>query len=149
MMHMVKERPIRAILFESPRSWPGGQRRSCGGTKRVVGPTRAEPVSSPRDRRSAGRGTCDDLGLDRARPMETRRAVGTRNGLYPDRDLWANEPLRALTVAGFAPLVAGRVNPERLEALFEILNGVRRPSGTALAPTDAEHQPRGSGVSPP
>jgi hypothetical protein len=36
------------------------------------------------------------------------------------------------------------VNPERLEALLEILNGVRRPSGTALAPTDAEHQPRGS-----
>jgi glycogen debranching enzyme len=42
-------------------------------------------------------------------------------GLCLDYDLRADEPLRVRTVAGFAPLVAGRQSPERLEAILENL----------------------------
>src|ERR687898_3285756 len=38
-----------------------------------------------------------------------------------DYDLRARRPLRARTVAGFAPLIAGRQSPERLEALVATL----------------------------
>src|SRR3712207_3290418 len=38
-----------------------------------------------------------------------------------DYDLRARRPLRARTVAGFAPLIAGRQSPERLEALVAAL----------------------------
>jgi hypothetical protein len=43
-------------------------------------------------------------------------------GLYLDHDLRAEEPLRALTVAGFAPLIAGHMTSKRLEALLETLD---------------------------
>ena len=43
-------------------------------------------------------------------------------GLSLDYDLRADEPLRVRTVAGFAPLVAGRQSPERLEVLLENLD---------------------------
>jgi glucosylglycerate hydrolase len=39
-----------------------------------------------------------------------------------DYDLRADRPLRVRTVAGFAPLIAGRQNPERVEALLEVLD---------------------------
>jgi glucosylglycerate hydrolase len=42
-------------------------------------------------------------------------------GLALDYDLRTRRPLRALTVAGFAPLIAGRQSPERLEALIAAL----------------------------
>src|SRR5918994_4767374 len=42
-------------------------------------------------------------------------------GLCLDYDLRARRPLRARTVAGFAPLIAGRQSPERLEALVATL----------------------------
>ena len=43
-------------------------------------------------------------------------------GLSLDYDLWARRPLRARTVAGFAPLIAGRQGPGRLEALMATLD---------------------------
>jgi glucosylglycerate hydrolase len=42
-------------------------------------------------------------------------------GLCLDYDLRAGRPLRARTVAGFAPLIAGRQSPERLEVLIAAL----------------------------
>ncbi len=39
-----------------------------------------------------------------------------------DYDLRAEKPVRVRTVAGFAPLIAGRQSPERLEALLEALD---------------------------
>jgi hypothetical protein len=42
-------------------------------------------------------------------------------GLSLDYDLRAGRPLRARTVAGFAPLIAGRQSPERLETLIAAL----------------------------
>ncbi len=43
-------------------------------------------------------------------------------GLSPDYDVRAKAPLRVHTIAGFAPLVAGDVDPERLEALLKTLD---------------------------
>jgi hypothetical protein len=43
-------------------------------------------------------------------------------GLCLDYDVRAKAPLRTRTVAGFAPLVAGDVEPEQLEALLETLD---------------------------
>jgi hypothetical protein len=43
-------------------------------------------------------------------------------GLSLDYDLRIRKPLRARTVAGFAPLIAGRQGPERLEALIATLD---------------------------
>ena len=40
-------------------------------------------------------------------------------GLYLDHDLRGGRRLRSLTVAGFAPLIAGRMDPGRREALLE------------------------------
>jgi glycogen debranching enzyme len=42
-------------------------------------------------------------------------------GLCLDYDLLAGRPLRTRTMAGFAPLIAGRQSPERLEALITTL----------------------------
>ena len=42
-------------------------------------------------------------------------------GLCLDHDLYAERPLRVRTVAGFAPLIAGHLNPERLKALLSTL----------------------------
>ena len=43
-------------------------------------------------------------------------------GLSLDYDLWTRRPLRTRTVAGFAPLIAGRQDPWRLEALINTLD---------------------------
>ncbi len=43
-------------------------------------------------------------------------------GLYLDYDVLAGEPLKARTVAGLAPLVAGQLPPGRLELLVERLH---------------------------
>lgn len=71
-------------------------------------------------------------------------------GLYLDHDLRAGEPLRALTVAGFAPLVAGHMNPERLEALLTTLDspmfvgcpGLRWSLPPSTSPEDPRFHPR-------
>ncbi|MGH3147281.1 MAG: MGH1-like glycoside hydrolase domain-containing protein, partial [Rubrobacter sp.] len=43
-------------------------------------------------------------------------------GLYLDYDLRSHQPLRALTVAGFAPLIAGHLDRVRFEDLLETLD---------------------------
>lgn len=43
-------------------------------------------------------------------------------GLSLDHDLKSGKPLRVRTVAGFAPLIAGRQRPERLDALVATLD---------------------------
>jgi hypothetical protein len=43
-------------------------------------------------------------------------------GLCLDHDLRVGKPLRVRTVAGFAPLIAGRLSPERLETLIAALD---------------------------
>ncbi len=71
-------------------------------------------------------------------------------GLYLDYDLRADEPLRARTVAGFSPLVAGHLSSERLEALLETLDspvflghpGLHRPLPPSTSPEDPGFHPR-------
>jgi hypothetical protein len=85
-------------------------------------------------------------------------------GLYLDHDLRADEPLRSLTVAGFAPLVAGHMNSERLEALLETLDStaftghprLRWPLPPSTSPEDPgfhrrssrKHRPKPSSTKP-
>ncbi|MEW6637180.1 MAG: glycogen debranching protein, partial [Actinomycetota bacterium] len=71
-------------------------------------------------------------------------------GLCLDHDLRTGEPLRARTVAGFAPLVAGGASRERLEALLEVLDspafaghaGLRWPLPPSTSPEDPRFEPR-------
>ncbi len=50
-----------------------------------------------------------------------------------DYDLRADRPLRGRTVAGFAPLIAGRQSPERVEALLEVLDSSAFAGHSGLA----------------
>jgi hypothetical protein len=67
-----------------------------------------------------------------------------------DYDLRADRPLRVRTVAGFAPLIAGRQSPERLEALLEVLDspafirhpGLRWPLPPSTSPEEPGFHPR-------
>jgi len=67
-----------------------------------------------------------------------------------DYDLRADKSLRVRTVAGFAPLIADRQSPERLEALLEVLNssafaghpGLRWPLPPSTSPEEPGLQPR-------
>ncbi len=67
-----------------------------------------------------------------------------------DYDLRAARPLRARTVAGFAPLIAGRQSPERLEAFLEVLDssaflghpGLRWPLPPSASPEEPGFRPR-------
>jgi glucosylglycerate hydrolase len=43
-------------------------------------------------------------------------------GLWLDHDLRTGKPLRVRTVAGFAPLIAGRQSPEQVDALIATLD---------------------------
>jgi glucosylglycerate hydrolase len=71
-------------------------------------------------------------------------------GLCLDYDLRAARPLRVRTVAGFAPLIAGRQSPERLEALLGILDspafaghpGLRWPLPPSTSPQEPGFRPR-------
>jgi hypothetical protein len=71
-------------------------------------------------------------------------------GLCLDYDLRADKPLRARTVAGFAPLVAGRQSPERLEALLGKLDSsafaghpeMRWPLPPSTSPEETGFHPR-------
>jgi hypothetical protein len=71
-------------------------------------------------------------------------------GLCVDHDLRRDAPLRARTVAGFAPLVAGGQPPDRLDALLRTLYStaflgnpkLRRPLPPSTSPTEAHFQPR-------
>src|SRR5215207_7931978 len=49
------------------------------------------------------------------------RPLGPEAGSYSDHDLGRTAPLRARTIAGFAPLVAGSLGPGRLDALLQTL----------------------------
>ena len=70
--------------------------------------------------------------------------------LYLDYDLRAAKPLKARTVAGFAPLVAGGLRARRLATLIETLRspsfmgnpGLRRPLPPSTSPDDAGFNPR-------
>ena len=53
-------------------------------------------------------------------------------GLYLDYDLRAGRPLRALTVAGFSPLVAGHLGCGRLETLLQTLDSPAFAGGPDL-----------------
>jgi glucosylglycerate hydrolase len=67
-----------------------------------------------------------------------------------DYDLRADKPLRVRTVAGFAPLIAGRQSPERVEALLEVLDspefagrpGLRWPLPPSTSPEELRFDPR-------
>jgi glucosylglycerate hydrolase len=67
-----------------------------------------------------------------------------------DYDLRADRPLRVRTVAGFAPLIAGRQSPERVEALLEVLDssafaghpGLRWPLPPSTSPEELRFHPR-------
>jgi glycogen debranching enzyme len=67
-----------------------------------------------------------------------------------DYDLRADRPLRVRTVAGFAPLIAGRQSPERLKALLEVLDspaflghpGLRWPLPPSTSPEELGFHPR-------
>ena len=71
-------------------------------------------------------------------------------GLCLDYDLRADRPLRARTVAGFAPLIAGGLSPERLDALLGTLEsplflghrGLRWPLPPSTSPEDPGFRPR-------
>lgn len=71
-------------------------------------------------------------------------------GLCQDYDLRAARPLRARTIAGFAPLIAGRQSPERLTALLDILDSpaftghsrLRWPLPPSTSPQEPEFNPR-------
>lgn len=71
-------------------------------------------------------------------------------GLCLDYDLLRDEPLRARTVAGFAPLVAGGMEPQRLERLLRTLRSadflghpeLRRPLPPSTSPREARFHPR-------
>jgi hypothetical protein len=67
-----------------------------------------------------------------------------------DYDLRAARPLPARTVGGFAPLIAGVGNPDRLEALLEVLDStaflgdpeLRWPLPPSTSPEDPDFDPR-------
>ncbi len=71
-------------------------------------------------------------------------------GLCSDRDLRRDAPLRARTIAGFAPLVAGSLGPGRLDALLRTLYSTHflghpklyRPLPPSTSPTEARFHPR-------
>ncbi len=71
-------------------------------------------------------------------------------GLCVDYDLLAGEPLRARTVAGFAPLIAGDLSEGRLGDLLETLDsptfagheGLRWPLPPSTSPDDPGFHPR-------
>ena len=80
--------------------------------------------------------------------LETRRDAAT--GLCLDYDLRADGPLRARTVAGFAPLIAGGLGTERLSETMDALYsadflgypGLRRPLPPSTSPVEARFHPR-------
>ena len=67
-----------------------------------------------------------------------------------DYDLRTDKPLRVRTVAGFAPLIAGRQSHERVEALLEVLDspefagrpGLRWPLPPSTSPEELRFDPR-------
>ena len=71
-------------------------------------------------------------------------------GLCLDYDLRAGSPLRVRTIAGFAPLIAGRQSPERLAALLGVLDspayaghpGLRWPLPPSTSPEETKFDPR-------
>jgi glucosylglycerate hydrolase len=71
-------------------------------------------------------------------------------GLSLDYDVRAKAPLRVRTIAGFAPLVAGDVDPERLEALLKTLDSpyflgneeLRWPLAPSTSPEERGFHPR-------
>jgi hypothetical protein len=69
-----------------------------------------------------------------------------RLGLCLDHDVRRDEPLRARTVAGFAPLIAGDLAPERRLTLLETLDSpdfLGHPRlRWALPPSTSPHEPR-------
>src|SRR5215211_2684808 len=71
-------------------------------------------------------------------------------GLCLDYDVLAGRPLRVRTIAGFAPLIAGRQSSKRLEALLEVLDssafaghpGLRWPLPPSTSPEELRFHPR-------
>ena len=71
-------------------------------------------------------------------------------GLCLDFDLRAGEPLKASTIAGFAPLIAGTGDPERLETLLGVLESpaftgnpdLYKPLPPSTSPDDGGFSPR-------
>src|SRR5918997_2562405 len=71
-------------------------------------------------------------------------------GLCLDRDVLTGKPLRVRTIAGFAPLVAGGQEPDRLDALLKTLDSMaflgnprlRLQLPPSASPEEAHFQPR-------
>src|SRR5215211_3217933 len=71
-------------------------------------------------------------------------------GLCLDYDVLAGRPLRVRTIAGFAPLIAGSLSRERLDALLETLDspafagreGLHRPLPPSTSPEEPGFHPR-------
>jgi glycogen debranching enzyme len=104
----------------------------------------AEEVEAPDDDRAQISAWTDRgrKGLDGCRDEKL--------GLCLDYDLRADEPLRARTVAGFAPLVSGTAGPKEREALLRSLDSeafcghpdLRWPLPPSTSPFEARFHPR-------
>jgi glucosylglycerate hydrolase len=104
----------------------------------------AEVVGAPEEERALIEGW-----IERGRAGLQRR-WDSDLGLCLDYDVLAGRPLRARTIAGFAPLVAGSLAPGRLERLLQTLYSpdflghpdLRRPLPPSTSPTEARFHPR-------
>lgn len=104
----------------------------------------AETVGAPEEERAALRSWAARGRDGLARQWESRL------GLTLDYDLVADRPVTVRTVAGFAPLIAGGVEPRVQSAQLELLDstwfcgaeGLRWPLPPSTSPTDPAFQPR-------
>ena len=104
----------------------------------------AEAVGTPNEERKLIEGWIDRgrQGLDERWDPDLKLCV--------DYDLRAKEPARVRTVAGFAPLIAGGLNPERLKDLLETLDSptfagnprLRWPLPPSTSPEEPGFHPR-------
>src|SRR5215211_1807014 len=104
----------------------------------------AEVVGAPEEDRTLIEGWIERgcAGLDRRWDPDL--------GLCLDYDVLAGKPLRVRTIAGFAPLIAGGLSEERLDALLETLDSpafagherLHRPLPPSTSPQEPGFHPR-------
>jgi hypothetical protein len=104
----------------------------------------AEVVEAPPEQRALIRGWIERgrAGLEEQWDPEL--------GLCLDRDVLAGEPLRVRTIAGFAPLISGDLDPARLGALLRTLDSpsfaghprLRRPLPPSTSPEEPNFRAR-------
>jgi glycogen debranching enzyme len=78
------------------------------------------------------------------------RAMDSETGLCLDFDVRSGTPIKVQTIAGFAPLIAGNLSPQRQEAMLAALDSkdflghpdLRWPVPPSTSPTDSAFRPR-------